>query len=190
MRNWTYWDWIAYTGLAFSVLIPAAKDGLKELSVGATPQYLLSPIWTFLPAILFIGATCILIARAFGWIGGNSSRLGSWSDKMEPINERTYLNETIEIDGKSFNRCKFTNVKFFYRGTGPVAVIECEIQGSLAIETDSKGAHTYYMLSERLQSSSSRVVIGTRNPVSGEIKVFSTMTRNPEQADQSDKQKR
>jgi hypothetical protein len=71
MKSWTFWEWLAYAGLLVAAVIIAADTGFRispDLSTHL-PHWIHSVAWGFAPLTLIGIATCILIARAFGWIG-------------------------------------------------------------------------------------------------------------------------
>ena len=54
------------------------------------------------------------------------------------IVDKTYKNERVELDGKSFTLCRFENVTFVYRGTAPFDLgVDNEITGGPSIEAPS-----------------------------------------------------
>jgi len=67
MRNWGFWEWVAYGCLCVGTLIMAAETGFKtEPEVMARlPDFFHSSLWGFSPAILVVFATGILIWREF-----------------------------------------------------------------------------------------------------------------------------
>src|SRR4051794_17438943 len=52
----------------------------------------------------------------------------NWHDPLTPIVNRTFRNETVELDGKNFVDCSFENVTFLYNGTTPTGFSNCKIK--------------------------------------------------------------
>jgi hypothetical protein len=59
------------------------------------------------------------------------------SPKQEAVYERSFVNETVEVDGKLFDRCHFENVKLLYHGRGPVSFNDSELKGSVMFGSDN-----------------------------------------------------
>jgi hypothetical protein len=59
---------------------------------------------------------------SYGWYGSAHPDVTVWqSPKHETIYAKSYLNETVELDGKLFDHGHFENVKLMYHGFGPVS---------------------------------------------------------------------
>ena len=69
MREWKFWDWVAYACLLVSAILVVAKEPAEKVPV---MHWLSDPIWSFIPLILVILASLLLGARALGWIGGKT----------------------------------------------------------------------------------------------------------------------
>jgi hypothetical protein len=75
MRNWTYWEWVAYAVLFVAAIIIAADQGIKlapDIAV-SLKGLLASPWWAFSPVTLILLATGILVGREMGWIGASTT---------------------------------------------------------------------------------------------------------------------
>jgi hypothetical protein len=71
--------------------------------------------WLFL--LLIIAS---LSMSGIGWYRSTHRNYLHWQiTKQELVFARTYRNETIDIDGKNFDRCRFINVTLRYHGMGP-----------------------------------------------------------------------
>ena len=118
MREWKSWDWAAYCSLVVVAIVEAAEATLHNAPTIAKnmPEFLKSEFWAFVPLALVMFATMILVARAFGWIGTNPKKR-VW--EFQQILQRTYENETIQLDGREFVDCVFDNITFRYQGTAP-----------------------------------------------------------------------
>lgn len=96
------------------------------------------------------------------------------SDVMEPIDGRTYMNETVELDGKLFRDCKFINVKLMYHGTAPTGILGCEMEGSTLVETDSAALSTMITLLGAIQAMPHEFLyIGERDTRTGNMRIIS-----------------
>lgn len=77
MRDWGFWEWVAYATIWVGALIIAADAGLKltKGSLRETAAPLLeSPVWAFLPLICIILGTLILGSRELGLLGERAAR--------------------------------------------------------------------------------------------------------------------
>jgi hypothetical protein len=65
MRNWKFWDWIAYTCLGVAAIGMAVGESLKENQAMFEwlPSFLLSPKLAYAPIILFALGSAILAVR-------------------------------------------------------------------------------------------------------------------------------
>lgn len=79
-----------------------------------------------------------------------------WSDKLVTVSEKEFVNTTVEVDGKRFDRCKFTNVTFLYNGIGPTDFVECKILESVNLVTYSKATMGLMTLQNFLQKVSGK----------------------------------
>ncbi len=89
MRDWKFWDWVAYAGLFIAAIILALDAALQAAPHLAKrmPDFLKSEIWVFLPLVLVICATVILISRTFGWVGGYSKAPTHLRLQFNPANQ-------------------------------------------------------------------------------------------------------
>jgi hypothetical protein len=53
----------------------------------------------------------------------------NWSDPLTPVVDQKYINETVTLDGKSFQHCEFHDVTFLYNGTRPTHFVDCKLTG-------------------------------------------------------------
>jgi hypothetical protein len=102
------------------------------------------------------------------------------SDKNETISRRNYLNETVEIDGKLFDHCKFTNVTLMYHGLGATTFLEPQFVGSVALRTDNQAVKGFGILESFLRSApnTSSFTLGEVDPSTGNIRIIETMKKN------------
>jgi hypothetical protein len=71
MRDWVFWEWVAYSALFVAAIITAADQGVKLSSEMLSRFSVLigSPYWAFAPLMLVLLATGILFSYEMGWIG-------------------------------------------------------------------------------------------------------------------------
>lgn len=71
MRHWKPWDWIAYAALLTAAVILAADAALKSAPNVEVkmPTFMHSEWWAFVPVVLVLAGTAILLARNFGFLG-------------------------------------------------------------------------------------------------------------------------
>jgi hypothetical protein len=96
----------------------------------------------------------------------------TWTDALVPISDKTYTNEEVEIDGKAFYRCVFTNATFTFHGTGPSAFHQCTLNGTGMIITDDPAATACLALFGALRNQFPTLKIGAKHKVSGQIKII------------------
>jgi hypothetical protein len=58
--------------------------------------------------------------------------------KWEHVRNQTFVNETIEVDGKQFEDCKFNNVHLVFHGRKAFSVIHADFIGTIAISSDDR----------------------------------------------------
>jgi hypothetical protein len=141
MRDWVFWEWVAYSALFVAAIITAADQGVKLSSEMLSRFSVLigSPYWAFAPLMLVLLATGILFSYEMGWIGSGKQPKFAFSNKpaTEIVQDRQFNNERVVIDGKSFRNCKFTNVTFVYNGTASFDLIGTDIYGSRWFSSDN-----------------------------------------------------
>jgi hypothetical protein len=71
MRQWTFWEWVAYASLGIAAAVIALDTSLK-LTTGSLRQevsgLLESPIWGFTPLFFFLVGTATFVLREMGWL--------------------------------------------------------------------------------------------------------------------------
>ena len=56
--------------------------------------------------------------------------------KPTPVNDQTFVNSEVIVDGKSFNKCTFQNVTFVFKGQRTFQIVSCIFSGSVSLRTD------------------------------------------------------
>jgi hypothetical protein len=72
------------------------------------------------------------------------------TDHLTPFTNVNFHDELVEIDGKVFEDCTFTNVTFFYRGKKPFSCRHNTIKGNQYVRTDSEAAYYWTELLKML----------------------------------------
>lgn len=116
------------------------------LQICAGAATVLWPNEKWLAWSIFIAGTALLLASLAWWFFANyriqrkgaSADVGAqWSvPPAESLSGRRYVNEHIEIDGKSFEHCHFTNVSLLFHGRAPFQFLECRLDGEVIFLTD------------------------------------------------------
>ncbi len=58
----------------------------------------------------------------------------------------------MELDGKRFYRCTFTNARLSFRGNAPCELLECELAKSVVLQTDNDAIRCYLIPERTLQA--------------------------------------
>ena len=72
--------------------------------------------------------------------------------RWETVSHQAFLNETVELDGKRFYRCTFTNARLSFRGNAPCELLECELAKSVVLQTDNDAIRCYLIPERTLQA--------------------------------------
>jgi hypothetical protein len=69
MRQWTFWEWVAYCCLLLGAMIMAADTGVRLAPDLApyVPHFVHGAVWGFAPLAFVVLATSILLVREFVW---------------------------------------------------------------------------------------------------------------------------
>lgn len=145
--------WVAlFFGMAQTAVGIATWLGWKpQLGTMHIPP--IPPLQFFLSGscFLFLAITWLVIFRSRSSV----TRKTAASDWREPfhhlpresINNRAYVNESIELDGKSFRDCSFENVTFMFRGTAPAEFLgNTRVEGGFSLNTDDPAIMLYAKL--------------------------------------------
>jgi hypothetical protein len=143
MRDWGFFEWLAYAVMFVAAIIMAVDQGLK-LSPDLLTYFswlVSSNYWAFSPLVLILLATGILVSRGMGWIGEPKQRIGATSFVNEPprfvIANKRFINERITLDGIAYRNCRFENVTFVFNGTSPFALDGACIFGRIQVASDN-----------------------------------------------------
>jgi hypothetical protein len=117
-------DWLSFILLGVGSAVMVIKDRDIELPVGA-PSFLASDYWSYVPFALWLLALAIILYFHF-----IKKKLKS---RLKREDNRSFQNETVEIDGFYFQNCRFRNVKFIYSG-GRFEFRNCDLDGQNSME--------------------------------------------------------
>jgi hypothetical protein len=72
------------------------------------------------------------------------------SDKLETVYAKTYVNETVVIDGTKFDHCTFQNVKLLFHGTAPSEFVGAKfLSGSVYLGSDNISIQQFQILQKQ-----------------------------------------
>ncbi len=93
------------------------------------------------------------------------ARKTTWSGTLTPVSRKTFTNEQIEVDGKSFDHCTFTNPTFTFHGNGPWQFMECQFHGVVITRTDNRAAMGFLELFTAMRNMPgvSKTLLGEQN---------------------------
>lgn len=93
-----------------------------------------------------------LTISSFGWYKAEHPHVDTWqSPTQQTIYAKSYINETVEIDGKTFDRCTFENVKLLYHGLGPVSFIQGTFKGQIWLGSDNLAIQNFGIANAALE---------------------------------------
>ena len=106
------------------------------------------------------------------WVEKSKARVWD-SSPNQRIYRQTFVNTTVELDGKSFEYCQFENVTLVYHGTAPFAFIQTTfaVPSSVRLVTDNKAVAIFNKVAAILARSVDRLdsLPGSQGPFAGEI---------------------
>lgn len=101
----------------------------------------------FRKVLLLVAITGSLVMSGTGWYRLHHQDCRKFQDlSQQLIYGREFINEKVEIDGKRYENCTFTNVTFVYHGTGSFSFVNNSFHGARGIETDSDAVATTFLL--------------------------------------------
>lgn len=157
MREWRFWDWIGYACLFIAALVEAAEEALKHAPRidAVMPSFISSGIWAFMPLILILVGTAILLWRHV-MIPANpqeqkkavTSASLIWPNPYSPVivAGKTFRNERVSLDGHSYRNCEFHNVTFVYNGRTAPQLNNNKMFGSFIVVSDNQTVNGVLLL--------------------------------------------
>jgi hypothetical protein len=74
MRDWGFWEWLAYGTIFAAAIILAVVQGSKDMTPpNWLPALFLSTRWNYVPLILMLIGASVFALREIGWIGKTQS---------------------------------------------------------------------------------------------------------------------
>ena len=74
-----------------------------------------------------------------------------WKSQAKiPVIGKTFRNESVILDGFSYSKCTFINVKFVYKGEAPFDLAFNEITGSIWIDASNPPIYSLVLLLKEL----------------------------------------
>lgn len=173
MRRFGSWVWHGAVGLSqiigcvlayliYRHTIAPTAPSAPSIGTHATvhaPSMLDSPLFLALLALLLVSGlgdlwvsyTAFKLVRA---TEQETSGTRTWTDltfdQMEHVRDKHFLNESVELDGRGFQRCTFTNVQLVFHGTKSFVTEECAFGGLLTLKTDDAASANWIRYLEAL----------------------------------------
>jgi hypothetical protein len=93
-------------------------------------------------------AVLAIASIVLSWRGWRiAKRKGVLRPATETIYGRTYHNESVEIDDKMFDHCRFENVTLIFRGTGIPAFNKVTVDGNIVLKSDHVAVRVFHEIS-------------------------------------------
>jgi len=128
------------------------------VAYGGRKQALMSN-WTPIDSYIVAVALGTGVLIAYGWFlrlrGGGRPVVPPTTRDMAPainrITDRQFSNDSVVVDGKSFERCRFLNVSLVYEGTGDWQFLDCRFDGTVKLTATDRAAISFAALSAYVQ---------------------------------------
>jgi hypothetical protein len=104
---------------------------------------LVNPIPKWRWWLTFGVATLALTGAIFNYAKATSEFKVLPRNKLELIEGKSFANESVEMDGKLFRECDFTNVTLIFHGTANAAFEHTGFHQPLIIKTDNQAAREF-----------------------------------------------
>lgn len=92
---------------------------------------------------------------------------------LKLIKDQTFINETVELDGKNFEHCNFVNVKFLFHGYKTMVVKHSDFYGTIVITTDRPAISAFGELLAIFEAFGPETTVDTNQGTIRITKVFS-----------------
>ena len=114
------------------------------------------------------------ILTIWQFIAGTSKptprKVGTFSTNLETTTAKEFFNETVILDGRQFDRCKFVNCRLEYHGTGNCNFIKCKFEGKYLLISPDEPCHVLFHIMTQLKEQSTGVrLLSRQNQRTGEI---------------------
>ncbi len=154
MPSYEFWvSFITSTAIGSYTAYLQRKQLLHSMNTAAIPTKTAktTSLWSYKSVLI------VLVLMAAAWM---PYLLTVWTEKSnsalwyslpkERVERQTFSNTTVELDGKSFEHCQFSNVTLVYRGVAPVAFIESKFSGTIFLATTNPSVTNFAMLRDKL----------------------------------------
>jgi hypothetical protein len=92
-----------------------------------------------------------LVLSSVGWYRSTHPDVDSWRlPNVDTIYAKSFLNETVQLDGRHFDHCHFENVKLLYHGLGPVSFNASDFKGQVWVGSDNIGIRNFGIMNAEL----------------------------------------
>ena len=90
---------------------------------------------------------------------------------FQRVDEKSFNNEVVHLDGREFHNCTFSEVTFNFAGTAPFRLLECRVIGSSIVQSSHSAIQFFGELSEKLRAMPQvhTTFVGRKNVVSGMV---------------------
>lgn len=87
--------------------------------------------------VLVILSLCL---SGLGWYYSHHQLKELKPEELTKVSGKTFVNQTVDIDGMAYENCKFVNVKLMFHGKKSFLIAHDDFVGPLAITTDNDQA--------------------------------------------------
>jgi hypothetical protein len=98
-----------------------------------------------------ISPCCVVDLSSMAKAATNGSEVDQNPRDEQLVYGQSFRNESVEIDGKKFDHCKFENVTIVFHALAPADFLECQWTGAIYLKTDNDGAKGFMMLMEQMR---------------------------------------
>jgi len=108
--------------------------------------------------LLLVAVVGSLAFSIVGWYQTEHPKVDVWKfPQQQMIYAKSYLNEAVELDGKTFDHCHFENVKLLYHGLGPVSLIQADFKGQVWLGSDNIAIQNFAIADAELKKLSTMI---------------------------------
>jgi len=102
--------------------------------------------------LLLLAVIGSLVLSGIGWYRAEHPKVDVWKlPTPQTVYAKSYINETVEMDGKVFDHCHFENVKLLYHGLGPVSIVQSDFKGQVWVGSDNIAIQNFGIANAELE---------------------------------------
>ena len=131
--------------VATAAIVMAADEAIGRAAIIRDKMPRLTGLLRFVPALLLIAGATLYGLRQTGIEIGDASRHGPKA-ALITIEDKTFQNTRVPLDGHSYRHCHFINVTFVYNGIGGTELISNKVDGYTFASDDPKVNNTLAVL--------------------------------------------